>query len=99
MYQNIVPSITKLLDFDRAKTTATILIGSLIPPMGMYKMYCYAALGGGLDGTTASSQQRRDCRLCSANTFISMSMAMKHSSYHFIFIINMAYYPSYYTEE
>ena len=53
MYQNIVPSITKLLDFDRAKTTAAIAIGSLIP-MGMYIAWCYAALGGGLDGTTAS---------------------------------------------
>ena len=30
MYQNIVPSIMKLLDFDRAKTTAAVAIGSLI---------------------------------------------------------------------
>jgi len=30
MYQNIVPSIMKLLDFDRAKTTTAIAIGSLI---------------------------------------------------------------------
>ncbi len=53
MYQNIVPSIAKLLEFNRAKTTAAITIGSLIP-MGMYIAWCYAALGGGLDGTTAS---------------------------------------------
>jgi tyrosine-specific transport protein len=53
MYQNIVPSIAKLLDFDRPKTTAAIAIGSLVP-MGMYIAWCYAALGGGLDGTTAS---------------------------------------------
>jgi hypothetical protein len=30
-----------------------IAIGSLIP-MGMYMMWCYTALGGGLDSTTAS---------------------------------------------
>jgi tyrosine-specific transport protein len=60
MYQKIVPSITKLLGFDRAKTTAAIAIGSLIP-MGMYMMWCYAALGGGLDGTTASGARAAAC--------------------------------------
>lgn len=54
MYQNIVPSITKLLDFDRTKTFIAIAIGSFIP-MGMYIAWCYAALGGGLDSSTASS--------------------------------------------
>jgi hypothetical protein len=42
---------TKQLDFDRAKTTAAISIGSLIS-MGMYMTWCYTAFGGGLDGTT-----------------------------------------------
>jgi hypothetical protein len=31
MYQNIVPSISKLLDFNRTKTTIAIAIGSAIP--------------------------------------------------------------------
>lgn len=34
-YQNIVPSITKLLDFDRTKSTIAVAIGSFIP-MAMY---------------------------------------------------------------
>ena len=54
MNQNIMLSISKLLDFDRVKTTATIAIGSLIP-MGMCMMWCYATLGGGLDGTSTTS--------------------------------------------
>jgi tyrosine-specific transport protein len=53
MYQNIVPSVTKLLDFDRAKSTVAISIGSLIP-MLMYIAWCYASLGGGLDTSTSS---------------------------------------------
>mmetsp|Transcript_5169 Transcript_5169/g.11350 ORF Transcript_5169/g.11350 Transcript_5169/m.11350 type:complete len:501 (+) Transcript_5169:72-1574(+) len=52
-YQNIVPSITKLLDFDRTKTTAAIAIGSCIP-MLMYLAWCFAVLGGGLDNSIAS---------------------------------------------
>jgi hypothetical protein len=39
MYQNIVPSISKLLDFNRTKTTIA----------------CYADLGGGLDNSIGSS--------------------------------------------
>jgi hypothetical protein len=54
MNQNIMLSISKLLDFDRVKTTATIAIGSLIP-MGMCMMWCYATLGGGLDDTSTTS--------------------------------------------
>jgi tyrosine-specific transport protein len=54
MYQNIVPSVTKLLDFDRAKSTIAISIGSFIP-MLMYVAWCYASLGGGLDVSTSSS--------------------------------------------
>ena len=46
IYKKIVPSITKLLGFNRAKTTAAIAIGSLIP-MGIYIKGC-------LDSTTAS---------------------------------------------
>lgn len=48
IYQNIVPSITKLLDFDRTKSTIAIALGSLLP-MLMYVAWCFAVLGGGLD--------------------------------------------------
>jgi len=52
-YQNIVPSITKLLDFDRTKSTIAVAMGSFIP-MAMYISWCFVALGGGLDSSTAS---------------------------------------------
>jgi tyrosine-specific transport protein len=48
IYQNIVPSIAKILDYDRAKTVSSIVLGSLIPLL-MYLAWCYACLGGGID--------------------------------------------------
>jgi hypothetical protein len=44
MYQNIVPSISKLLDFNRTKTTIAIAVA-----------WCFADLGGGLDNSIGSS--------------------------------------------
>lgn len=52
VYQNIVPSITKLLDFDRRKSTIAIVVGSFLP-MAIYLAWCFAALGGGLESTTS----------------------------------------------
>jgi tyrosine-specific transport protein len=48
IYQNIVPSVTKILNYDRAKTVSSIVLGSLIPLL-MYLAWCYACLGGGID--------------------------------------------------
>jgi amino acid permease len=31
MYQNIVPTVTRILDYDRAKVTAAVTLGSVIP--------------------------------------------------------------------
>ena len=52
-YQNIVPSITKLLNFDRTKSTVAIAIGSFLP-MAMYVAWCFAALGGGLSAVESN---------------------------------------------
>ena len=52
-YQNIVPTVTKLLDFDRTKTTAAIAIGSLIPGV-MYEAWSLCCLGGGLDSSVSN---------------------------------------------
>eukprot|EP00566_Odontella_aurita_P005967 CAMPEP_0113580864 /NCGR_PEP_ID=MMETSP0015_2-20120614/30933_1 /TAXON_ID=2838 /ORGANISM="Odontella" /LENGTH=574 /DNA_ID=CAMNT_0000485147 /DNA_START=65 /DNA_END=1789 /DNA_ORIENTATION=- /assembly_acc=CAM_ASM_000160 len=52
VYQNIVPSVTKILGYDRSKTTAAVVIGSLLP-VCMYLAFCFAALGGGLDTSAA----------------------------------------------
>ena len=47
IYQNIVPTVTKLLEYDRNKVMAAILIGSGLPVM-MYIAWCFAVLGGGV---------------------------------------------------
>ena len=48
VYQNIVPSVTKILNYDRQKTTASLALGSFIP-FAMYMAWCFASMGGGLD--------------------------------------------------
>ena len=54
IYQNIVPTITKLLDYDRVKTASAIILGSLIP-LCMYLAWVFASLGGSLDTSTIGS--------------------------------------------
>jgi tyrosine-specific transport protein len=46
VYQNIVPSVTKILDYDRTKTLAAIGLGSFLP-LFLYVAWCFACLGGG----------------------------------------------------
>ena len=48
VYQNIVPTVTKMLDYDRAKSMAAIALGSFIP-LGMYVAWTFCVLGGGVD--------------------------------------------------
>ena len=50
IYQNIVPTITRLHNYDRAKTVTSMVIGSAIP-LAMYLAWCVACLGGGIDLT------------------------------------------------
>ena len=45
VYQNIVPSITKLLNYDRTKTVVAIALGSFLP-MVMYIAWIYGVLSG-----------------------------------------------------
>lgn len=49
IYQNIVPTVVKLLDYDRAKVSAALITGSFIP-LVMYLSWCYVSLGGGIEG-------------------------------------------------
>ena len=51
VYQNIVPSVTKILNYDRIKTVAAMVLGSAIP-MCMFLAWCYASIGGGIDTTS-----------------------------------------------
>jgi len=54
MYQNIVPSVAKLLDYDRTRVTAALAIGSGLPII-MYLAFCLASLGGGIHADSLSS--------------------------------------------
>jgi tyrosine-specific transport protein len=51
VFQNIVPTVTKLHDYDRTKTAASIVLGSFLP-LVMDLSWCLACLGGGIDTTT-----------------------------------------------
>ncbi len=48
VFQNIVPSVTKILNYDRTKTVAALVLGSAIP-LCMFLAWCYASIGGGID--------------------------------------------------
>lgn len=49
VYQNVVPSVTKMLNYDRSKTVAALSLGSFLPLL-LFISFCYASLGGGIDG-------------------------------------------------
>ena len=49
IFQNIVPTIVKLHDYDRTKSYSAIVMGSFLP-LVMYVAWCWACLGqGGID--------------------------------------------------
>ena len=48
VYQNIVPTVVKLLSYDRISSILSITVGSTIPVF-MYAAFIFASLGGGLD--------------------------------------------------
>lgn len=54
IFQNIVPTITRLLDYDRLKVKTALTCGSMIPLL-MYMAWTIAVLGGGIDMASTSS--------------------------------------------
>ncbi len=73
-YQNIVPSITKLLDFDRTKSSVAIALGSFLP-VAVYIAWCFAALGGGLENLTTSGAGGAALTAFSASALIGSCVA------------------------
>ncbi|KAL3790523.1 hypothetical protein HJC23_007672 [Cyclotella cryptica] len=73
IYQNIVPSITKLLKFDRTNSTIAIALGSFIP-LAMYVAWCFAVLGGGLDNSLSSGAGGAMFAAFTASSFIGSSI-------------------------
>jgi len=84
-YQNIVPSITKLLDFDRTKSSVAIALGSFLP-VAVYIAWCFAALGGGLANSSTSGAGGAALATFSASALIgscvacTMSLAEEYES-------------------
>jgi tyrosine-specific transport protein len=48
VFQNIVPTAARILDYDRTKIALSMGIGTLFP-FAMYTAWCLAVLGGGVD--------------------------------------------------
>jgi tyrosine-specific transport protein len=48
IFQNIVPTAARILDYDRTKIALSMGIGTLFP-FAMYTVWCLAVLGGGVD--------------------------------------------------
>lgn len=53
VFQNIVPTITRLLEYDRSKVVTALTIGSFIPLL-MYIGWAVTVLGGGIDMSSAA---------------------------------------------
>jgi len=47
VYQNIVPSVTRILSYNRIKTATALALGQLMPTL-LYLSYCFAVNGGGI---------------------------------------------------
>lgn len=54
VYQNIVPTVTRILGYDRTKVLAAISLGSFLPLL-IYLAWCVAVLGGGTESSSSSS--------------------------------------------
>lgn len=52
VFQNIVPTVTRLLGYDRTKVTTALTIGSVIPLL-MYMAWSVSFLGGGIDPSSS----------------------------------------------
>jgi tyrosine-specific transport protein len=63
VFQNIVPTITRLLEYDRLKVVTTLVIGSFIPLL-MYIAWAIAVLGGGVDTSSASGSSLGLLMIC-----------------------------------
>jgi hypothetical protein len=74
IYQNIVPSVTKLLNYDRSKTISALTLGSLIPTL-MFVVYC-CIMQDGITSAPSSSSSSNMCIMgLSISSLIGSSMA------------------------
>lgn len=53
VFQNVVPTVTRMLDYDRRKVSIALISGSFVP-LVMYITWCMTFLGGGIDTASMS---------------------------------------------
>jgi len=68
VFQNIVPSITKLLNYDRKKTILAIVLGSFLP-MVIYLAWVYGVLSGAVSTDTSADSGHLYDVFCVASIF------------------------------
>lgn len=51
IFQNIVPSVTRILNYDRTKSVMALVLGSFLPLL-LYVSWSFVVLGGGVDTST-----------------------------------------------
>eukprot|EP00551_Chaetoceros_affinis_P004056 CAMPEP_0203680808 /NCGR_PEP_ID=MMETSP0090-20130426/40665_1 /ASSEMBLY_ACC=CAM_ASM_001088 /TAXON_ID=426623 /ORGANISM="Chaetoceros affinis, Strain CCMP159" /LENGTH=586 /DNA_ID=CAMNT_0050549049 /DNA_START=13 /DNA_END=1770 /DNA_ORIENTATION=+ len=72
IYQNIVPTVTKMLNYDRARVVSSITLGSFVPLL-MYLAFCYTQIGsGGIETSLMSDMFMGGIRM---STLFGSSMA------------------------
>ncbi|CAB9496473.1 Tryptophan/tyrosine permease family [Seminavis robusta] len=53
IFQNVVPPVAKILEYDRVKTVSAVMIGSFLP-LAIYLAWSFAVLGGGVDAAVGN---------------------------------------------
>eukprot|EP00538_Stauroneis_constricta_P000738 CAMPEP_0119546738 /NCGR_PEP_ID=MMETSP1352-20130426/1024_1 /TAXON_ID=265584 /ORGANISM="Stauroneis constricta, Strain CCMP1120" /LENGTH=534 /DNA_ID=CAMNT_0007591463 /DNA_START=99 /DNA_END=1703 /DNA_ORIENTATION=- len=53
IFQNIIPTAARILDYDRTKVVTSLCVGTFLPFL-MYMAWCVAVLGGGVDTSVGS---------------------------------------------
>jgi hypothetical protein len=84
--QKIIPSVTKLCNFDRSQTFAAITVGGAIP-IALYITFAYLVLGGGIDPESGGFfiTAFAMAAVCGASVASSMSLSEEFESFLQVF--------------
>jgi tyrosine-specific transport protein len=84
IYQNIVPTVAKILNYDRTKTTVSLVLGSFVPLL-MYVAWAFAVVGGGVDTSMGLNGPLMTifsvCTIAGSSLGCSMSLAEEFDTY------------------
>lgn len=71
VFQNIVPTVVQLLDYQRESCVAALTLGSFVPLL-LYVAWCIAGLGGGLDAVVVGSSSSNGMLLLTGFTLATL---------------------------